>query len=53
MKVIIAWIKELYLLANADLYYCRKGGPPIWLEETNNNNTCVRRRSQYHNAHLS
>ena len=29
MKLIIAWIKELYLLANADFYFCRNGGPPI------------------------
>ena len=30
MKLIIAWIKKLYLLADADFYFCRQGGPPIW-----------------------
>ena len=30
MKRIIAGIKELYLLADADFYFCRQGGPPIW-----------------------
>ena len=27
---IMAWIKELYLLADADFYFCRQGGSPIW-----------------------
>ena len=60
MKLIIAWIKGLYLLANADSYYCRKGGGggssnlvEEKLEETINNNTCGWRHSQHHNAHLS
>ena len=29
MKLIIDGIKELYLLADADFYFCRQGGPPM------------------------
>ena len=58
MKLIFAWIKELYLLGDADFYFLSSGRSPNLVEEkleeeTNNNNKCGRRHSQHHNAHLS
>ena len=35
MKLIIAWIKELYLLANTDFYFCQLGEVPQFGGEKN------------------
>ena len=53
--LVIAWIKELYFLVDTDFYFWRSSNlvEENLEEETKNNNTCGRRHSQHHDAHLS